>query len=170
MRANEKRPTRYVGRRSVAWWVVSFLVVALTSTASSDDGRYAIGAAVSNDPSKTPLILLQDNEANVEAAIAPAKGGEFERLSAVSLTGYKGDPFIVYRDPGGLAIRMSHSASKIPKPPVVLYNLWGDVAGGFFSPEPWVGLQNSLVLGQGLIRLRPGGVFEWTIRIEFERN
>ncbi len=371
MRSNEKRPTRQLGRRRTAWWAVPFLVAVLPSTASSDDGRYAISAAVSNDPSKTPLILLQDNEANVEAAIAPSKGGElsglkvrhrgrwietlylardyapregwtgkapllwpatgrnfppdlearrkagesfndgayllngkrykmpihgfardlpwrvektaaqekralaklslrdtpetrkrypfgfsieanysleggalligyrvraskanrapmpfsignhitfvsplvqgtnptdmelvtpsktellktayglptgesrarghadgvklgdFERLSAVSLTGYEGDPFIVYRDPGGLAIRMSHSASEIPGPPVVLYNLWGDVAGGFFSPEPWVGLQNSLVLGKGLIRLRPGDVFAWTIRIEFERQ
>ena len=33
-----------------------------------------------------------------------------------------------------------------PDQPVILYNVWGDAAGGFFSPEPWIGLQNSLVL------------------------
>lgn len=96
--------------------------------------------------------------------------GKFERLAAVSLTGYSGDPCIVYRDPQGLAIRMSHTASDIPSGPVVLYNIWGDAAGGFFSPEPWIGLQNSLVLNKGLVRLSPGDRFAWTIRIEFERD
>ena len=88
----------------------------------------------------------------------------------MSLTGYLGDPYIAYRDPQGLAIRMSHTASVIPDEPVVLYNIWGDAAGGYFSPEPWIGLQNSLVLNKGLIRLSPGGRFSWTIRIEFERD
>ncbi len=52
----------------------------------------------------------------------------------------------------------------------VLYNIWGEVPSGFFSPEPWVDLQNSLVLNQGLIRLRASRTVERTIRIEFERN
>ncbi len=94
--------------------------------------------------------------------------GDFERRTAVSLTGYEGDPFIVLRDPRGLAIRMSHRASGIPEQPVVLYNMWGDVRDGFFSPEPWVGLQNSLVMRKGLVYLDPGGQFDWTIRIEVE--
>ncbi len=94
--------------------------------------------------------------------------GDFERRTAVSLTGYEDDPFIVLRDPQGLAIRMSHRASSIPEQPVVLYNLWGDAQDGFFSPEPWVGLQNSLVMRKGLVYLDPGGQFDWTIRIEVE--
>ena len=98
------------------------------------------------------------------------KLGGFERRTAVSLTGYAGDPHIVYRDPQGLKIRMSHTASEIPDQPVILYNLWGDAAGGFFSPEPWIGLQNSLVLNKGLVHLSPKDTFEWTINIEFERH
>lgn len=94
--------------------------------------------------------------------------GEFERKTAVSLTGHEGDPFIVLRDPQGLAIRMSHRASIIPQQPVVLYNLWGDAMEGFFSPEPWVGLQNSLVMKKGLVHLDPGERFDWTIRIEIK--
>lgn len=98
------------------------------------------------------------------------KLGKFERLTAVSLTGYESKPYILYRDPQGLAIRMSHSASEIPKQPVVLFNIWGDAQGGFFSPEPWVGLQNSLVLNQGLIRLHPGQTFDWLLHIELKRE
>ena len=92
--------------------------------------------------------------------------GDFERRIAVSLTGYEGDPFIVLRDPQGLAIRMSHHATSIPAQPVVLYNLWGDAIEGFFSPEPWVGLQNSLVMRKGLVYVDPGEQFDWTILIE----
>ena len=92
--------------------------------------------------------------------------GDFERRIAVSLTGYEGNPFIVLRDPQGLAIRMSHRATSIPQQPVVLYNLWGDALEGFFSPEPWVGLQNSLVMRKGLVYVDPGEQFDWTILIE----
>lgn len=92
--------------------------------------------------------------------------GDFERRGAVSLTNYAAEPYVELRDPAGLMIRMSHAASEMPDPPFILYNLWGDAPAGFFSPEPWVGLQNSLVSQQGLIRLDPGGRFRWTIRIE----
>jgi len=91
---------------------------------------------------------------------------DFERRTAVSLTGYAGEPYLELRDPSGLTLRMSHTASEIPDQPVILYNLWGDHQEGFFSPEPWVGLQNSLVSGKGLIHLLPGESFKWTIRIE----
>jgi galactose mutarotase-like enzyme len=95
---------------------------------------------------------------------------DFERLSAVSLTGYDGDPWVLLRDPQGLAIRISHHASRIPPQPVVQFNLWGDAPNGYFSPEPWVGLQNSLNLRQGLVYLDPGQAFDWTIRVTPERQ
>ncbi len=95
--------------------------------------------------------------------------GELPPLTPVSLTGYpRGeDPWIEYRDPAGLTIRMSHHASKIPDDPVVLFNLWGDPRAGFYSPEPWIGLQNSFVSRKGLIYLDPGEIFDWTIAISF---
>jgi len=71
----------------------------------------------------------------------------------------------VLRDPKGVTIRISHTATSIPEEPVILFNIWGDPAAGFYSPEPWVGLQNSLNLNQGLIRLSPGQEWEWTIRV-----
>lgn len=93
--------------------------------------------------------------------------GDYPPLTATSLTGYPEgeDPYIEYRDPGGLTMRISHRASEIPEQPVILFNVWGDVRQGFFSPEPWVGLQNSLVQRQGLIYLEAGREFDWTVRV-----
>jgi len=36
---------------------------------------------------------------------------------------------------------------------------------GFFSPEPWIGTQNSLNSGAGLVWLEPGVDWHWTIEI-----
>ena len=94
---------------------------------------------------------------------------EIPPLSAVSLGGYAGEPYMVLGDPRGLNIRITHSASLIPEPPVILFNVWGDPVQGFFSPEPWVGLQNSFNLQKGLVRLRPGGIWTWKIEIRPDR-
>ena len=161
-----------------------------SSEKNSDAMPFSIGNHITfvsplvpgTDPSKMELITPSSTELLKTSYGLPtgetrprshAKGvrlGGFEKYRAVSLTGYDGDPHIVYRDPQGLEIRMSHTSSEIPDQPVILYNLWGDVSAGFFSPEPWVGLQNSLVLNKGLIHLSPKGVFEWTIKIQFERK
>ena len=95
--------------------------------------------------------------------------GDYPPLTATSLTGYPEgeDPYIEYRDPAGLTMRIDHRASEIPPQPVILFNVWGDVRNGFFSPEPWVGLQNSLVQRQGLIYLEPGAEFDWTVRVSY---
>ena len=97
--------------------------------------------------------------------------GNYPPLAATSLTGYPEgeDPFIEYRDPAGLTLRISHRPSEIPNPPVILFNVWGDVRNGFFSPEPWVGLQNSLVQKQGLLYLDPGDEFLWDVRVSYEQ-
>lgn len=95
--------------------------------------------------------------------------GDFEVKEAVSLTGYSGDPWMELVDPQGLKIRLSHKADSYPEQPFVQFNVWGDAREGYFSPEPWVGLQNSFVLDQGMTRLAPGESWRWTIRIELER-
>lgn len=100
---------------------------------------------------------------------APATIGELPVKAAISLTGYStGEPYLEMTDPAGLRLRLSHEASEAPPQPVLLFNLWGDPQGGFFSPEPWVGLQNSLNLKQGLVHLEPGKIFRWHIRLEPE--
>lgn len=109
---------------------------------------------------------IPDGRTRPASYATPAPLAEFPPPAAVSLGGYTGEPYLILRDPQGLAIRISHSASSVPEPPVVLFNLWGDPAQGFFSPEPWVGLQNSFNLQKGLVRLRPGGVWTWQIQIQ----
>ena len=125
-------------------------------------------------PSRTELLKtgygVPTGETRRRSHQTPAKLGEWEKLSAVSLTGFAGNhPMILLKDPGGLQILMSHNPSRWPEQPLIEYNVWGDAVNGFFSPEPWVGLQNSLVTGQGLIQLEPGEEFDWTIHLEFER-
>ena len=98
--------------------------------------------------------------------------GKYPPLLATSLTGYPAgeDPYVEYSDPAGLTLRVSHRASSIPEDPVILFNVWGDVRSGFFSPEPWVGLQNSLVQKQGLTYLDPGTEFRWIVRVEYSHT
>src|SRR5206468_153327 len=57
----------------------------------------------------------------------PVTLSSLKRNEAMSLSGYSGEePYVTLEDPGGLGIRLSHSASSIPPQPVVLFNLWGD--------------------------------------------
>ena len=92
---------------------------------------------------------------------------DFDARVAVSLGGYTGDPFMELRDPGGLAVRISHTATSVPSEPVVRFNMWGDPTKGYFCPEPIVGLQDGHRLQQGLVRLEPGKEWEWVITVEF---
>lgn len=93
--------------------------------------------------------------------------GKFEAKTAVSLGGYAGDPAMTLRDPAGLAVRISHTATSLPAEPLVRFNMWGDPAAGYFSPEPWVGLQDAHRLQKGLVRLEPGSNWEWIVNVEF---
>lgn len=87
--------------------------------------------------------------------------------SAFSLSGCRpGDTWVRLDDPAGVSIAISHQSDWRPDGEPVLFNLWGDVANGFFAPEPWVGKQESLVTGDGLIHLPPGEDFNWRIAVD----
>jgi len=111
---------------------------------------------------------LPTGETRPRSLAKPVRLAEVAWLQAVSLGGYEGDPHMVLKDPQGLAIRITHSASSLPAAPVILFNVWGDPEEGYFSPEPWVGLQNSFNLQKGLVRLRPGGLWNWKLEIRPE--
>lgn len=89
-------------------------------------------------------------------------------VPAVSLGGYESAPVLNLTDPKNLRVRIRHEASRPPaaKDPYVQFNVWGDPAQGYISPEPWVGLQNSLLSRKGLIQLRPGETWDWRIEIQ----
>lgn len=132
------------------------------------------GDVVLETPSERELLKtaygVPTGESRPRSHVDGIRLGEFERRTAVSLTGYRNNPHMILKDPQGLGVRISHSATSVPDQPVILFNMWGDAPDGFFSPEPWVGLQNSLVMGKGLTYLAPGEVFKWTVRIETLRG
>ena len=101
---------------------------------------------------------------------SPTRLAEFNATNAISLSGYSGTPNAVLADPAGLGIRLTHSADRLPLPPFVLFNVWGDPGSGYFSPEPWMGIQNSFNSKEGLIFLAPDDEYQWVIAIEALRN
>jgi galactose mutarotase-like enzyme len=111
---------------------------------------------------------LPTGESRPRSLAKPVRLGDIDTRSAVSLGGYSGTPYMLLRDPQGLAIRIRHSAESVPPAPVILFNVWGDPREGYFSPEPWVGLQNSFNLHKGLVTIAPGGRWQWRIDIRPE--
>lgn len=90
-------------------------------------------------------------------------------LTPVSLSGYPtGQEWVRLEDRSGFTITVSHSEDRRPRGTPVLFNLWGDVSQGYFAPEPWVGKQNSLASGDGIIALAPGDTYRWTIEVRVE--
>lgn len=118
--------------------------------------------------------LLRDSHGLVTTAsrprsfAIPQRLGDFDATVAIPLAGYTGAPAARLADPQGLAVRISHNASSSLPEPLVQFNLYGGPAQGFFSPEPWFGVQNSLNTGTGLVRLAPGAGFQWTIELQPE--
>lgn len=92
--------------------------------------------------------------------------GDFNATVAMPLAGYHGRPYARLVDPQGLALRISHHASSNVAEPLVQFNIFGGPDKGYFSPEPWFGLQNSLNLGKGLVTLGPGKTWDWSIELQ----
>lgn len=118
-----------------------------------------------------PLQLLRDGNGAFSGEVRPSTLGgwhavsELPRRDAVSLGGRSGAAELLLRDPSGLHLRLVHRASSEPSEPAVRFNLWADADAGFFSPEPWLGTQNALNSGTGLILLNPGERWDWQIDI-----
>lgn len=92
-----------------------------------------------------------------------------ERKS-ISLTQENDKPTIKLIDPAGLTLTLSHHASKLPQHLTIQYNVWASTEQGFISPEPWVGSQNSLNSGLGLIKLKPSEDWTWTLDFSVEQH
>lgn len=94
---------------------------------------------------------------------APVAISEIAPEYPLSLGGYPREAWLRMEDPSGLRIEFAHEASELPAEPVIRFNVWGTAE--CFSPEPWVGLQNSLNRRQGLMLLAPGKTWTWDWRI-----
>ena len=112
------------------------------------------------DPSGKPQA--QERQAKLYRLPVASLGREI----ALPLLDFPEDAWVDLRDPGGINIRLSHRASAVPEGQPVLFNLWGNAERGFFSPEPWLGRQNSLADDIGVVRLEPGERFRWVIAVQ----
>ena len=84
--------------------------------------------------------------------------------TALPLAGYRsGKVTATIRQADVGAITVSQSASSRPNADPIRFNLWGNADAGFFSVEPWLGLQNALATGRGVILLVPRRSFRWTV-------
>lgn len=92
----------------------------------------------------------------------PVRLGDFDATTALPLVGYK-SPGASARisDPQGLALRIVQAASPTLPEPLVRFNVYGGPKQGYFCPEPWFGLQNSLNLNRGVVTLKPGAGWQW---------
>ncbi len=97
---------------------------------------------------------------------SPTRLGDFDALTAVPLAGYKSQPYVRLVDQGGISLRLSQQASSVVGEPLVRFNIYGGPKVGYFSPEPWFGIQNSMNLGQGLVKLGAGESWKWRIELQ----
>lgn len=115
------------------------------------------------------LVRAADRTFAGEVVPSPYRGeralSALPQRRSVALGGRTGTAELTIRDPSGLSVLLRHEASFEPAEPVIRFNLWADTEEGFFSPEPWLGTQNALNTGAGLLRLEPGERWHWTIEI-----
>ena len=96
----------------------------------------------------------------------PEALGSFDARTALPLAGYRSQPFARLIDPSGLVVRITETSTTTLPEPLIRINAYGGPKQGYFCPEPWFGVQNSLNTGVGIIKLQPGS--SWTFRLEVE--
>ena len=98
----------------------------------------------------------------------PEALGSFDAHVALPLAGYQSQPFARLGDPSGMTVRVTQTASSMLPEPLIRFNVYGGSAQGYFCPEPWFGVQNSLNTGLGVLKLKPGESWKWRLLIEME--
>lgn len=98
----------------------------------------------------------------------PEALGTFDAHVALPLAGYKSQPFSRLIDPSGFTVRVTQTAASTLSEPLIRTNAYGGPTQGYFCPEPWFGVQNSLNTGVGLLQLPPGESWTWRLLIEVE--
>jgi galactose mutarotase-like enzyme len=123
-------------------------------------------------PSRVEFVrdaaTLPTGEVRERSYTNPVRLGDVALMPALGLGGYDGDPWVRLIDPAGMSVLVKHRADRYPEEPHIQFNLWGAPTRGFFSPEPWIGLNNSLNSGKGVVRLAPGETWRWWIEISVE--
>lgn len=124
------------------------------------------------DARRVSLLNPDSSPAGKFEAIDLSKGkslaalGKRKAVSLIDFPAHRAQVRMTNAD--GLSLTVSHAATRYPHETPILFNLWGDLDKGFFSPEPWVGKQNSLERQDGVILLKPGEHFEWRIEVRLD--
>jgi gluconolactonase len=98
----------------------------------------------------------------------PQTLGSFDAHVALPLAGYKSQPFSRVIDPQGMTIRLTQTATTTLPEPLIRTNAYGGPSVGYFCPEPWFGVQNSLNTGVGLVKLKAGDSWTWRLDLQIE--
>jgi gluconolactonase len=98
----------------------------------------------------------------------PRRLGDFDASVALPLAGYASTPYALLSDPQGLAVRVAQQSSELLAEPLDRFNLYGGPKVGYFCPEPWFGLNNSLNTKKAAVTLKPGSNFKWRVELSIE--
>ena len=113
-------------------------------------------------------VGVLNGESTPRSFYEPQALGSFDAHVALPLAGYRSQPFARLIDPSGLTVRVTQTASTTLPEPLIRTNAYGGPAQGYFCPEPWFGVQNSLNTGVGLVKLARGESWKWRLLIEVE--
>jgi len=123
-------------------------------------------------PNTTQLLRgangLPNGESKENSFDKPRRLGDFDASVALPLAGYPSTPYALLSDPQGLAVRLGQQSSALLPEPLDRFHLYGGAKVGYFCPEPWFGLINSLNTKQGAVTLKPGEKFTWRIELSTE--
>jgi gluconolactonase len=113
-------------------------------------------------------VGVLSGEIKARSFATPERLGDFDAHTALPLAGYRSQPFARLVDPQGMTLRLTQQASSSLPEPLIRFNAYGGPKVGYFCPEPWFGVQNSLNTGKGAIRLNAGGVWKWRLDLQIE--
>jgi gluconolactonase len=116
---------------------------------------------------RNPAGLLS-GESMPRSFYEPEALSSFDAHVALPLAGYRSQPFARLIDPSDLTVRVTQTVSTTLPEPLIRFNAYGGAAQGYFCPEPWFGVQNSLNTGVGTVKLAPGESWQWRLLIEVE--
>nr|WP_257785281.1 hypothetical protein [Thalassotalea crassostreae] len=94
---------------------------------------------------------------------------ELPERKSISYTSLSESSMVTMYDTDGIQVSMSHHAISYPAKAFADFNLWASAEHGYFSPEPWVGAQNSLNSGYGLLRLTQGNAWNCQVKIQIKK-
>lgn len=113
-------------------------------------------------------VGVLNGETKPRSFATPETLGSFDAHVALPLTGYRSQPFSRLIDPQGMTLRLTQTASSSLPEPLIRTNAFGGPSTGYFCPEPWFGVQNSLNTGVGSVKLDAGGTWTWRLELQIE--